>query len=159
MTAQDWPAVADIYAEGIAAGTATFETTVPSRADWDAGHLPDHRFVAVGVDGSVLGWVACSSVSDRCVYAGVAEVSVYVAASAHGRGVGSALMRAVIGATEAAGIWTLQAGIFPVNATSLALHAKHGFREVGRRERLGRTADGQWLDVVLLERRSRLAGR
>ena len=159
MTAQDWPSVADIYAEGIAGGTATFEQTVPSWAGWDASHLPDHRFVAVSPSGQVLGWVGCSPYSGRAVYAGVVQLSVYVAAEAHGQGVGSALMRAVIDSTEAADIWTLQAGIFPANHASLALHAKHGFREVGRRERLGRAADGEWRDVVLLERRSATAGR
>jgi len=153
MTAADWPAVRDIYAEGIATGNATFETSAPSWPAWDAGHTPDHRFVAVDADDTVLGWVACSSVSDRCVYAGVLELSVYVAAAARGRGVGSALLAALVASTEAAGVWTLQTGIFPENEPSLALHARFGFRVVGTRERIGRM-NGVWRDTVLLERRS-----
>ena len=156
LTADDWPAVRDIYAEGIASGEATFETTPPDWSGWDVGHVPEHRWVAVD-DGAVLGWVACSDVSSRCVYAGVLELSVYVAASARGRGVGSALMRAVVRSTEADGVWTLQAGVFPENEASLALHARHGFRVIGRRERLGRR-EGVWRDVVLLERRSAVVG-
>lgn len=156
LTADDWPAVRDIYAEGIASGEATFETTPPDWSGWDVGHVPEHRWVAVH-DDEVLGWVACSAVSSRCVYAGVLELSVYVAASARGRGVGSALMRAVIRSTEADGVWTLQAGVFPENEASLALHARHGFRVIGRRERLGRR-EGVWRDVVLLERRSAVVG-
>lgn len=156
LTADDWPAVRDIYAEGIASGEATFETTPPDWSGWDVGHVPEHRWVAVH-DDAVLGWVACSAVSSRCVYAGVLELSVYVAASAQGRGVGSALMRAVVRSTEADGVWTLQAGVFPENEASLALHARHGFRVIGRRERLGRR-EGVWRDVVLLERRSAVVG-
>lgn len=156
LTADDWPAVRDIYAEGIASGEATFETTPPTWADWDAGHVPEHRWVATR-DGTVLGWVACSAVSSRCVYAGVLELSVYVAAAARGRGVGSALMAAVVSSTEADGVWTLQAGVFPENEASLALHSRHGFRVIGRRERLGRR-EGVWRDVVLLERRSAVVG-
>lgn len=159
MTPADWPAVRAIYAEGIATGDATFETSPPAWAAWDAGHTPEHRFVAVDAPdaadagGAVLGWVACSPVSDRCVYAGVLELSVYVAAAARGRGVGSALLAALVTSTEAAGVWTLQTGIFPENTASLALHAKHGFRVVGTRERIGRM-NGTWRDTVLLERRS-----
>jgi L-amino acid N-acyltransferase YncA len=153
MTPADWPAVRAIYAEGIATGNATFETSAPEWPGWDAGHTPEHRFVAVDADGAVLGWVACSPVSDRCVYAGVLELSVYVAAGARGRGVGSALLAALVASTEAAGVWTLQTGIFPENEASLALHARHGFRVVGTRERIGRM-NGVWRDTVLLERRS-----
>lgn len=153
MTPADWPEVRAIYAEGIATGDATFETSAPEWAAWDAGHTAEHRFVAVDADGVVLGWVACSPVSDRCVYAGVLELSVYVAAAARGRGVGSALLAALVASTEAAGVWTLQTGIFPENAASLALHARHGFRVVGTRERIGRM-NGTWRDTVLLERRS-----
>lgn len=153
MTHDDWPAVRAIYAEGIATGNATFETSAPEWPAWDAGHTPEHRFVAVDPDGTVLGWVACSTVSDRCVYAGVLELSVYVAAAARGRGVGSALLAALVASTEAAGVWTLQTGIFPENDASLALHARHGFRVVGTRERIGRLG-GTWRDTVLLERRS-----
>lgn len=175
MTAEDWPAVAAVYAEGIAGGQATFETAVPTWDAWDAAHTPDHRLVATGGTaatggadgadedgpisaGAVLGWAACSPVSSRCVYAGVLEVSVYVATAAQGRGVGSALLGALVASTEAAGVWTLTAGIFPGNAASLALHARHGFRTVGVSERLGRGSDGVWRDVVRLERRSAVAG-
>ncbi len=153
MTPADWPAVRAIYADGIATGNATFETSPPEWDAWDAGHTPEHRFVAVDPVDAVLGWVACSPVSSRCVYAGVLELSVYVAGAARGRGVGSALLAALVESTEAAGVWTLQTGIFPENGASLALHARHGFRVVGTRERIGRM-DGVWRDTVLLERRS-----
>jgi len=156
MVADDAAAVLGIYAEGIALGTATFETCVPTWESWDAGHLADHRLVVVA-DGAVLGWVAASPVSDRCVYAGVVEVSVYVAAAARGRGVGSALLGALVASTQAAGVWTVQAGVFDDNTASLALLARHGFRRVGVRERLGQR-DGRWHDVVLLERRSTVVG-
>jgi len=152
MTAADWPAVAAIYAAGIATGNATFETEVPSWASWDAGHLADHRLVAADV-GAVLGWAAVSAVSDRCAYAGVVEDSIYLAEPARGRGVGRALLAALVTSTERAGIWTVQTGIFPENAASLALHRAVGFREVGVRQRLGRL-HGRWRDVLLLERRS-----
>jgi len=152
MTEADWPAVAQIYREGIATGDATFETAVPTWQAWDAAHTPEHRWVAERA-GRVLGWVACSPVSSRCVYAGVFELSIYVAEAARGRGVGSALLRALVASTETAGVWTLETGIFPENTASLTLHERHGFRVVGRRERIGRM-DGVWRDVVLLERRS-----
>lgn len=152
MEAAVWPAVRAIYAEGIATGNATFETEVPAWAAWDAAHLPHCRLVAREGE-RVLGWAALSPVSGRCVYAGVAEVSVYAAADSRGRGVGKALLRALITASEQAGIWTLQAGIFPENEASLALHRACGFRRVGVRERIGELA-GVWRDVVLLERRS-----
>ena len=152
MTPQDWPSVSRIYAEGIATRNATFETTVPAWADWDAAHTGEHRWVAVHGD-DVLGWAACSRVSSRCVYAGVLELSVYVAEAARGRGVGSTLLAALVRSTEAAGVWTLETGIFPENTASLALHARHGFRVIGTRERICRM-DGTWRDVVLLERRS-----
>lgn len=152
MAAEDWPDAARIYAEGIATRDATFETTAPAWADWDAAHTREHRWVAT-IDGAVAGWVACSPVSTRCVYAGVLELSVYVAAAARGRGVGSALLAALVTSTEAAGVWTLETGIFPENTASLALHVKHGFRVVGTRERIGQM-DGVWRDTVLLERRS-----
>jgi L-amino acid N-acyltransferase YncA len=154
MTAAHWPAVRAIYEEGIAGGDATFETAAPAWAAWDRGHLPGHRLVATR-DGRVVGWAALSPVSDRCAYAGVAEVSVYVATAAAGRGVGRALLDRLVAGAEAAGIWTVQAGIFPENRASLALHRRCGFRTVGVRERLGRL-DGRWRDVVLLERRSPL---
>ena len=152
MRPQDWEFVLAIYLEGIATGEATFETEAPDWERWDAGHLPQCRLVARNGDG-VLGWAALSPVSKRQVYAGVAEVSVYVALAARGRGVGGALMRALIEASEGHGVWTLQSGIFPENHASVALHLKHGFREVGRRERIARH-HGVWRDTVVLERRS-----
>lgn len=156
MRPADGPAVLSIYADGIATGQATFETDAPDWGGWDASHLAEPRLVA-RADGEVVGWAALSPVSDRCVYGGVAEVSVYVAGHRRGKGVGSRLLAALIAASESAGIWTLQAGIFPENEASVAVHLRHGFREVGRRERLGRL-DGRWRDVLLLERRSRLVG-
>ena len=152
LTAADWPAVRAIYEEGIASGDATFETAAPSWAAWDRAHLAGHRLVAA-IGGRVVGWAALAPVSERCAYAGVAEASVYVAATAAGRGVGRALLVRLVEGAEAAGIWTVQAGIFPENSASLALHRRCGFRTVGVRERLGRR-DGVWRDVVLLERRS-----
>ncbi len=152
----DWDDVARIYAEGIATGDATFETDVPDWERWDAAHMPGHRLTA-RADGVVLGWAALSAVSERCVYAGVAEVSVYVAADARGRGVGAALLEALIASSEAGGVWTLQAGIFPENEASVRLHERAGFRIVGRRARLGRL-HGAWRDVLLMERRSPVVG-
>jgi L-amino acid N-acyltransferase YncA len=148
----DWPEVSRIYAEGIATGNATFETEVPSWENWDAAHLPEHRFVAFE-DGCAVGWAALAPVSERCCYSGVAEVSAYVAAEARGRGVGRSLLTAVVDSSERAGIWTLQTGVFPQNEPSLALLRRFGFRVVGLRERIGRL-HGVWRDVVLLERRS-----
>ncbi len=151
---RDWPAVSAIYEEGIAAGDATFETRVPTWAEWDAAHLDDHRLVAYQGN-SIVGWAALSSVSSRCVYAGVAEDSVYVAAAARGHGAGTELLRALVAGSEAAGIWTIQAGVFPENRPSLKLHHGCGFRTVGLRERIGKH-EGVWRDVLLLERRSRV---
>ena len=153
---QDWEFVRAIYLEGIETGQATFETEAPDWDRWDAGHSPQCRLVARSGDG-VLGWAALSPVSRREAYAGVAEVSVYVAASARGRGVGGALMRALIEASERHGVWTLQSSIFPENHASVILHLKHGFREVGRRERIARH-HGVWRDTVVLERRSSVVG-
>ncbi|MGW0748628.1 N-acetyltransferase family protein [Streptomyces sp. NPDC002587] len=147
--------VLGIYRAGIDEGNATFETQAPEWAVFDTAKLPGHRFVAVDDDGRVLGWVAASPVSDRCAYAGVVEHSVYVHPDARGRGVARALLDALIASTEAAGIWTIQSGIFPENAASLAVHARAGFRVIGTRERIGRHR-GAWRDVVLLERRSLL---
>jgi phosphinothricin acetyltransferase len=145
--------VLDIYRLGIATGHATFETEPPSWERFTAGRLAAHRFVALHPDGRVLGWVACSPVSDRCVYAGVVEHSVYVHPDARGQGLGRALLRALIASTEAVGIWTIQSGVFPQNTASLALHTACGFRTVGTRQRIGRH-HGVWRDVVLIERRS-----
>ena len=158
MTPSDWEDVRRIYAEGIATGNATFATELPSWESWDASHRKDCRLVAR--DGSslrVVGWAALSRVSDRCVYGGVAEVSVYVADSARGRGVGRALLSELVRTSEEAGLWTLQAGIFPENAASIALHHGCGFRTVGIREKLGKLGD-VWREVALLERRSPRVG-
>ncbi len=156
MQASDWEAVREIYLEGIATRMATFETEAPAWEAWDAAHLPQPRLVA-RQGGQVIGWVALSPVSKRPVYVGVAEVSIYVAAESHGQGVGSALMATLIDASEALGIWTLQAGIFPENQASLRLHQKFGFRLIGRRERIGQL-DGVWRDTLQFERRSQKVG-
>jgi L-amino acid N-acyltransferase YncA len=156
MTEQDWPSVRAIYVEGMRTGNATFEKSPPEWSSWDAGHLRACRLVACSGK-SVLGWAALSSVSDRCVYAGLAEVSVYVAESARGQGVGSRLLDALVKASEHEGIWTLQAGIFPENIPSIELHKRQGFRIVGIRERLG-LMNGRWRDVLLMERRSTVSG-
>jgi L-amino acid N-acyltransferase YncA len=153
MTDEHAASVLDIYRLGIATGNATFETEPPTWPDFAAKRLPQHRFVALDPAGTVLGWVACSPVSDRSVYAGVVEHSVYVHPDAHGHGIGRALLAALIASTEAAGIWTIQSGVFPENTASLTLHARAGFRVVGTRERVGKHY-GAWRDVVLIERRS-----
>ncbi|MEW5537160.1 N-acetyltransferase family protein [Streptomyces cyaneofuscatus] len=142
-----------IYRAGVDEGNATFETTAPAWEAFDAAKLPEHRFAAVEGNGKVLGWVAASRVSDRCSYAGVVEHSVYVHPAARARGIASTLLRALIESTERAGIWTVQSGIFPENAASLAVHERAGFRVIGTRERIGRH-HGVWRDVVLVERRS-----
>jgi len=157
MAADDWPAVCAIYEAGIATGNATFETEAPTWARWDASHLAGHRLVAVGEGGAVLGWAALSPVSDRCAYAGVAENSVYIHPDHRGRGVGRVLLDALATDAEAAGIWTIQTGIFPENVPSVRLHERCGFRVIGRRERIGRLA-GVWRDTLMLERRSRTVG-
>jgi phosphinothricin acetyltransferase len=158
MDASDAGAVLRIYQTCLDGGDASFETVAPEWAVFDTTRLPDHRFVAVDDDGTVLGWVAVSAVSSRCVYAGVVEHSVYVDPAARRRGIGRALLDALIASTEAAGIWTVQSGVFPENTASLALHERAGFRVVGVRERIGRHAglDNRWRDVVFLERRSPL---
>ncbi|MFJ8769853.1 GNAT family N-acetyltransferase [Streptomyces clavifer] len=142
-----------IYQAGIDEGNATFETTAPTWAEFDAVKLPEHRFAALDADGKLLGWVAATRVSDRCAYAGVVEHSVYVHPATRGHGVAGQLLAALVESTEAAGIWTIQSGIFPENTASLALHQRAGFRIIGTRERIGRH-HGMWRDVVLLERRS-----
>lgn len=160
MRASDWPAVKRAYAEGIATSQATFETAPPEDYEtWSAGRLPTCRLVAHPPDdwADVLGWAALSPISSRPVYRGVAEVGIYVAERARGRGVGRALMGALIAASEAAGIWTLQSSVFPENRATRRLHEEFGFREVGYRERIG-LHHGVWRDTLLLERRSRVAG-
>jgi L-amino acid N-acyltransferase YncA len=156
MTVADWDAVAAIYRRGLDTGHASFETSVPAYEEWDAAHLADPRLVA-RLDDAVVGWAALSPVSERCVYGGVAEDSVYVAPELGGRGIGRQLLAELVRLAEGAGIWTVQAGIFPENTASLALHERCGFRVVGRRERLGRHR-GVWRDVVLVERRSGVIG-
>ena len=148
----DWPAVAEIYWDGMRDGLATFETEVPSWKEWDAAHFREHRLVA-DLLGEIVGWAALSPASSRRCYSGVAENSVYVARDARGLGVGRALLDALIVGAEAAGLWTIQTAIFPENRASLALHEKCGFRVVGTRERIAKR-DGVWRDTVFLERRS-----
>jgi L-amino acid N-acyltransferase YncA len=152
MSRDDWPAVEAIYAAGIATGDATFDTAPPSWEEFDRDRMRDHRLVAVE-DGDVVGWAAFSPTSTRECYAGVVEHSVYVAESARGRGIGRALMEALVAEADAAGFWTIQTSIFPENAASVALHERLGFRLVGRRERIGQLG-GVWRDTVFLERRS-----
>jgi phosphinothricin acetyltransferase len=156
MRAEDWPAVRDIYAEGIATGNATFETAIPEWAIWDTAHHKHCRLIARNSQ-RIFGWAALSPVSSRRVYAGVAEVSIYISGAARGKGIGKALLKSLIEHSEKQGIWTVQAGIFPDNAASIALHKSCGFREVGVRQRLGQLA-GVWRDVLLLERRSSCVG-
>lgn len=156
MQATDWPGVARIYQEGIETGIATFETTVPAYGAWDAGHLPFCRFVACK-SGQIIGWAALSPVSGRCVYGGVAEVSIYVGEEARGRGLGVRLMRELIRESEQQGLWTLQSGIFPENQASIRLHERTGFRKLGVREKIGKR-DGKWKDNLVFERRSRVVG-
>ena len=156
MTAGDWEQVSSIYLEGIRSGHSTFETNVPTWEQWDVGHLQIARLVMRDGD-AVLGWAALSPTSKRHVYRGVAESTVYVAESQRGKGIGRALLAALIKQSEENGIWTLQASIFPENTASLELHRRCGFREIGRRERVAEH-DGVWRDTVLLERRSRTVG-
>jgi L-amino acid N-acyltransferase YncA len=160
MLVRDWEQVRAIYLEGIATGAATFETEAPAWEKWDTGHLAVPRLVArnkAGQDGRVLGWAALSKVSGRCVYAGVADESIYVAAAARGLGVGRTLLARLCEEADRAGLWTLQAGIFPENLASLRVHEACGFRVVGRREKIGKMGT-KWRDVMFLERRSRVAG-
>lgn len=156
MRDADWPQVRDIYLEGIRTGNATFETQAPAWEEWDRDHLRCCRFVA-REDEVIYGWAALRPVSARHAYRGVAEVSVYVTESARGLGLGRALLEALVSSSELNGIWTLQAGILAENISSLELHSRCGFREVGRRERIGKLEDA-WRDVVLMERRSRKVG-
>lgn len=154
---EDWETVRGIYLAGIATGDATFETTAPSWDEWNRAHLPAPRLVAIAADAMVVGWAALSLVSARAAYAGVAEVSVYVAPARHGQGIGRALLETLGRESEQSGIWTLQAGVFPENFASISLHKSCGFREVGTRERIGKLS-GVWRDTILLEKRSRRVG-
>ncbi|MGG1675244.1 GNAT family N-acetyltransferase [Neobacillus sp. NRS-1170] len=156
MQKEDWEQVKAIYLEGIATGNATFQKEAPSWEEWDNGHISNCRIVA-RLEGTILGWAALSPVSSRVVYSGVAEVSIYVSQTSSGKGIGSKLLQALIDISEERGFWMLQSSIFPENATSLQLHIKYGFREVGRRERIGKL-DGNWRDTILLERRSSKVG-
>jgi|SRR5580704_13054624 L-amino acid N-acyltransferase YncA len=157
MKPADWPAVREIYGEGIVTGNATFETELPDWEKWNSSHRQDCRLIAHDQD-QILGWAALSPVSARRVYAGVAEVSVYVTSAARSQGVGKRLLTMLIEESERHQLWTLQAGIFPENAASIALHKHCGFREVGIRRRVGKLA-GTWRDVLLLERRSQVVGK
>lgn len=156
MTAEHWPQVRRIYEQGIATRKATFATQAPDWTEWDGRHLPTCRLVALR-DGEIIGWAALSAVSSRHVYRGVQEVSVYIAESARGQGIGSQLLTALVAESERNGIWTLQAGIFAENTASIRLHERAGFRLVGRRERVG-CLHGQWRDTILMERRSKSVG-
>jgi L-amino acid N-acyltransferase YncA len=151
---EHWPAVKTIYEQGIATGHATFQTSAPGWDEWDATHLKHSRLVAIQND-QVAGWAALTPVSGRCVYVGVAEVSVYVDPASRGQGLGEQLLQALISESEKNGLWTLQAGIFPENIPSLRIHEKTGFRQVGVREKIGQM-NGIWRDTILLERRSKI---
>lgn len=155
MKSSDWPQVAAIYQEGIDTKIATFQNELPSWEEWDRGHCKSCRLVARNGD-IIIGWAALSPVSSRCVYAGVAELSIYVAKAYQGQQVGTALMEKLIQCSEESGFWTIQASIIKENIASLKLHKKSGFREVGYREKLGKMDTGKWHDVVLVERRSKL---
>lgn len=156
MAPADWEVVKRIYEEGIATGQATFQTEAPGWEQWDEGHLPDMRFV-LRLNDRIAGWAALSAVSGRCVYSGVAEVSIYIGEEFRGKKFGDQLLAHLIGESEKKKIWTIQAGIFPENLGSLKLHMKHGFRLVGLREKLGKHYD-TWRDVNFLERRSAVVG-
>ncbi len=157
MKASDWVQVSAIYLSGIKTGIATFQSEVPSWEEWNNDHLKSCRIVA-RFGNSVLGWAALSPTSSRCVYAGVAEVSIYIDEDHKGHGVGTALLKALIEHSEEEGIWTLQSGIIKENSSSINLHKKCGFRELGIREKVGKMGNGKWHDVVLMERRSKLVG-
>jgi L-amino acid N-acyltransferase YncA len=161
MKPEDWPQIRSIYLEGLGTGNSTFEADAPDWDKWDSAHLREHRSVVRAGDG-ILAWAALSPVSTRCVYSGVAELSLYVSAAHRSKGIGSALLKAIINSTEKAGLWTLQGGIFPENTPSLRLVRKHGFKEIGRREKIGKMTYGDlagtWRDVILVERRSIITG-
>ncbi|MFT3980431.1 MAG: GNAT family N-acetyltransferase [Ferruginibacter sp.] len=153
---QHYIQVAEIYLEGIATGNATFQTTAPAWRDWDRGHLP-HSRIAITINGHVAGWAALTAVSSRCVYSGVAEVSVYVGKEYRGKGLGKVLIGELIKESESNNIWTLQSGIFPENTASIKLHEQCGFRTIGYRERIG-NMNGVWRDNIIMERRSKITG-
>ena len=161
MKAEDWEKVKAIYLEGIATGHATFESEAPEWPKWDSSHVTEPRLI-LRKDGQAAAWASLSRVSARKVYAGVAEVSIYVGAKFRGQGLGSDLIASLISASEKMGFWTLQAGIFPENVTSIEMHKKHGFRILGVREKVGKMGfgdmQGKWRDVVLMERRSKTVG-
>jgi L-amino acid N-acyltransferase YncA len=156
MTAEDWNAVANIYNEGIATGNATFQQKAPTWEEWDADHIKNCRLV-LAINNEIAGWAALTAISERCVYAGVAEVSVYVSELHRGKKIGSQLLEQLISESETERLWTLQAGIFPENIGSIKIHEKLGFRKVGYREKIGKM-NGVWRDTVLLERRSAVIG-
>lgn len=156
MTSKDWNTVANIYEDGIATGIATFETNIPTYGAWDNAHLTTCRIVALKNE-QIVGWAALSPVSSRCVYGGVAEVSVYISQKHRGLGIGKLLMQQLILESESEGLWTLQSGIFPTNTGSIKLHEAVGFRYIGKRERVGKL-HGKWVDNVLYERRSTVVG-
>jgi L-amino acid N-acyltransferase YncA len=155
MKKYDWDTVSSIYKEGIETKTATFQQDIPEYAAWNKEHMKKCRFVALDGEGEIVGWTALTPVSTRCVYEGVAEVSVYVSSHAKGRGVGKALLLHLIDASEEAGIWTLQSSIISTNKVSIRLHKRCGFRLIGYREKIARDVDGIWQNIVLLERRSK----
>jgi len=160
LSAEDWPAAARVYEEGIAGGNATFESAAPPWEEWSDPRAGYPAVVARDADGGeLLGWAALGPVSSRCVYRGVGEVSIYVAPAHTRRGVGRSLLQALIDSCERAGFWTMRAGIFPENAASIALHERCGFQRVGVSERIGQMPDGRWRDVVLFERRSTRVGQ
>lgn len=156
MTRDSWEEVARIYESGIATKNSTFQTTAPDWDSWDNAHRKDCRLIAL-IDNKIIGWAALSPVSSRCVYAGVAEVSVYIDIQYRGKGIGTELMKSLINESELNGIWSLQAGIFPENTGSIKLHHQNGFRTIGIKHRVGKM-DNTWRDVVMLERRSNIIG-
>jgi len=157
MNEADWPAVSEIYRQGIETGKATFQIDVPAYDEWDAAHISECRFVAEA-DERVAGWAALSKVSGRCVYGGVAEVSIYIAGNYRDKGIGRQLLQHLIIESQKAEFWTLQSGIMEDNAGSIRLHEKCGFRKVGYRERIGKDASGRWRSTVLMEKRSEIVG-
>ena len=157
MSQDDWEQVADIYLEGINTGKATFQTEVPTWKDWNNGHVNSCRLV-IRSGNNVLGWGALSPTSSRCVYAGVAEVSIYMGGKYRGRGIGTVILQNLIKLSEENGLWTLQSGIIKENTSSIELHEKCGFREIGIREKVAKMKNGKWHDVVLMERRSKIVG-